>query len=175
MQERRLRNLPSTRQAELRLQFPWLRPVAWKERDLPRGLTCISVYVFDHWLSRDEATRDLENVPPSEQAERDARHGKFCALLIAETPVLSFAFRRRAQDRPTFREFISPKALAAYCTPNGGSTLRHRMFSVVLPEWDCAFFEGWDDTHQFFFTNPSSIDRIRELAGQCGLYILEHG
>ncbi len=175
MHLRRLLNLPESRQAELRRQYAWLRAVAWDEDGLPSHLKCISVSVFDHWLTRDEANELLENVPPEEQRIRTARQAKFCALLVAGTPALAFAFRRRARDRTTFREFISSEALSKYCTPSGGKTLRHRHFQIVLPELGCAFFEGWDDTHHFFFNDPSSVDLIRQWAGQCGLYLLEHG
>ena len=175
MQMRRLLNLPDIRQAELRRQYPWLRAVAWNEDDLPRHLNAMAVTVFDHWLTRDEANELLENVSPEVQENRTARHAKFCALLIAATPVLSFAFRRRAHDRTTFRKFNSSEALSKYCTPNGGQTLRHRHFQVVLPELSCAFFEGWDDTHHFYFNNLASIDLIQEWAGQCGLHLLKHG
>lgn len=142
MQARRLRNLSSIRQTELRSQYPWLKTVVWNEENrfgIPRG---VAITVFDHWLTRDEANRLLENVPREEQQIRNACHAAFCALLVAETPVLSFTFRRRAHDRTTFREFISPEALSNYCTPNGGQTLRHRHFQVVLPELDCAFWKA---------------------------------
>ena len=172
---RRLVNLPEVRQAELRLHYPWLRAVAWNEGDLPSHVNGLAVSVFDRWLTRDEANDLLENVPSEEQEIRTARHAKFCALLIAGTPVLSFAFRRRAHDRTIFREFTSSEVLYKYCTPNGGTTLKHRHFQVVLPELDCAFFESWDDTHHFYFNSRASIDIIRKWAGQCGLYLLDHG
>ena len=174
MQKRRLLNLPENRQADLRREFPWLKAVAWKEEH-PENLVGMAVSVFDHWLSREEANRLLERVSPEEQASRNARHARFCALLVAETPVLSFVFRRRAKDRVNFRKFTSQKALTKYCTPNGGQTLGHREFQVVLPELGCAFFESWDDTHHCYFTNPIAIEPLRKWAGQCGLYLLEHG
>ncbi len=173
MPQRRLRNLPPARQTALRRDFPWLRAVAWDETPLPSNLKSMSITVFDHWLSREEANRLLENVPPDEQLDRQARHAKFCALLTAQTQVLSFAFRRHAKNRSVFREFTSAQALTAYYTPHGGPSLRHRMFQVVLPELQCAFFEGWDDTHHFFYTQPAGIDRIREWASWCGLYVLD--
>lgn len=175
MQMRRLFNLPDIRQEELRLQYPWLRAVAWDQDGRPRHLKTLSITVFDHWLTRDEANALLQNVTPEEQAIRTSRQAKFCALLVARTPVLSFAFRRRARDRTIFREFTSAEALSKYCTPNGGKTLKHRHFQVLLPELNCAFFEGWDDTHQFYVNNSTSIDLIHQLAGQCGLHLLEHG
>ncbi|MCX5920316.1 MAG: hypothetical protein NTW61_03175 [Candidatus Melainabacteria bacterium] len=145
--------MPEVRQAELRRHYPWLRAVAWNEGDLPSHVSGLAV-----------------------SAEiRTARHAKFCALLVAGTPVLSFAFRRRAHDRTIFREFTSSEVLYKYCTPNGGTTLKHRQFQVVLPELGCAFFESWDDTHHFYFNSRASIDIIRQWAEPCGLYLLDHG
>lgn len=173
--QKRLRNLPAARQGELRRQYPWLRTVASQEGSLPAQLKSVAISVFDHWLSRDEANQLLENVPREVQAGRDARHAEFCALVVAKTPVLSFAFRGRRNDRTVFREFISAEALARYCMPHGGPTLRHHKFRVFLPELGCAFFEGWDDTHHFYSKNAVSLSAIQGWAKQCGLYVLEHG
>lgn len=170
---RRLVNLPENLQAKLRCQYPWLKAVAWNEQH-PKNLQGMAITVFDHWLSRNEADELLENVPPDEQVDRDARHAKFCALLVAETPVLSFRLSRRKHDRAIFRRFTSPEALYEYCTPNGGQTFGHRQFQVVLPELGCVFFESWDDTHHFYFTNSAALGPIYKWAGQCGLHLLEH-
>ena len=117
----------------------------------------------------------LENVSPTEQARRDALHAGFCAALINRTEVLSFAFRGRRRDRLIFREFISKEALSSYCTPNGGKTLRHRQFHVVLPELACAFYESWDDTNHILFRGAELAQLILELASKNGLHVLPNG
>lgn len=172
MHKRRLLNLPKNRQDELRLQFPWLKEVHEAER--PTEVQVLSVTVFDHWLTREEACHLLENVSPAEQARRDALHAKFCALLVAGSTALSFVFRRRHKDRLVFREFRSVEALSKYCSPHGGGTLGHREFHLALPELDCVFYESWDDTNHFFFTKPTAVSAISEWAKQSGLYILSH-
>lgn len=63
------------------------------EAERPAEVQVLSVTVFDHWLSREDACNLLENVSPAEQWRRDALHAKFCASLVADTPVLSFVFR----------------------------------------------------------------------------------
>ena len=173
MNNRRLQNLPASRQAELRLMFPWLKHVHEAER--PTDVQVLSVSVFDHWLSREEACEFLENVSSIEQARRNALHADFCALLVASTPVLSFVFLRRKHDRLVFREFLSKEALSRYCMPNGGRTLKHRHFYVALPELDCVFYESWDDTNHFFFTNPRAMNSITSWAQKSGLHVLNHG
>jgi hypothetical protein len=173
MQNRRLLNLPIFRQEELRQQFPWLRELIEDER--PDHVQVVSVTVFDHWLSRDEACALLENVPTFEQSRRDALHASFCKSLVATTEVLSFRFRGRRDDRLVFREFTSKDELARYCAPNGGRTLGHRQFQVALPELNCVYLESWDDTNHFFFTEPTAINYIQQLAEKSGLYVLSHG
>lgn len=173
MQNRRLNSLPISRQEELSRQFPWLRKLIEDER--PDYVQVISVSVFDHWLSRDEACALLENVPPLEQLRRDILHASFCKLLVATTPVLSFVFRGRRDERLVFREFVLKSELESYCTPHGGRTLGHRQFQVALPDLNCVYLESWDDTNHFFFTEPSSINQIQRLAEKCGLYVLSHG
>jgi hypothetical protein len=116
----------------------------------------------------------LENVSPVEQARRDSLHAKFCASLLGSTTALSFAFRGRSKDRVVFREFTSGEAVSAYCSPGGGKTLGHRQFHVALPELDCVFYESWDDTNHFFFTKPTLVRTVSELASKSGLYVLAH-
>lgn len=174
MRMRRLINLPKNLQAELRCQYPWLKAVAWNDQH-PKNLQGMAITVFDHWLSREEANELLENVSPDEQDNRNDRHTKFCALLVAGTPVLSFRLSGRKHDRAVFRRFTSAEALSKYCRPSGSQTLGHRQFQVVLPELGCAFFESWDDTHHFYFTNSAALGPIHEWAGQSGLFVLEHG
>lgn len=173
MHNRRLQNLPAGHQAELRLMFPWLKRV--HEADRPTNVQVLSVSVFDHWLSCEEACELLENVPPMEQARRNALHADFCALLVAGTSVLSFAFLGRKHDHLVFREFVSKTALSRYCTPNGGRTLKHRQFHVALPALDCVFYESWDDTNHFFFTKPSAMSSVTSWAQKSGLHVLTHG
>lgn len=168
--KRRLLNLPEKRQAELRLQFPWLKDVHRRER--PAEVQVLSVSIFDHWLTPEEDCDLLHDVSPTEQSRRDTLHANFCNLLVTNTSVLSFVFRGQKRDKLVFRRFASSVALSKYCTPHGAKTLRHREFCVALPELDCVFYEGWDDTSHFFFTKPTAVDVISEWALQSGLYLL---
>lgn len=170
--KRRLLNLPEKRQAELRLQFPWLREVHRNEK--PSEVQILSVSIFDHWLTREEVEVNdlLLDVLPAEQSRRDALHANFCNLLVTNTSVLSFVFRGQKRDKLVFRRFASSEALSKYCTPHGAKTLKHREFCVALPELDCVFYEGWDDTNHFFFTKPTAVGVITEWALQSGLHLL---
>ncbi|MDT0357006.1 hypothetical protein RJO15_14590 [Herbaspirillum huttiense F1] len=172
MSNRRLLNVPRHRQQELAARFAWLPRVHENKKD-PQ-VQVISVSVFDHWLSPEEACKLLEAVPPDERKRRDALMDGFCKRMIAETEVLSYVLRGRKKDRLVFRTFNSRDALTAYCRPNGGSSLGHREWHVVLPELACAFLESWDDTCHFFFVSPGIEERAVHWAAQSKVHILRH-
>jgi len=167
---RRLLNVSRNRQQELQSIYPWLHSVHEKE---DTDVQMLFVSVFDHWLTREEACDLLERVPPNEQSRRDVLHANFCARVVRETETLYFIFRRRHQNLLVFRRFTSNAPLLAYCTPHGGRTLGHRQFHVALPELRCAFYEHWDDTNIFYFTDSIGMQRIAEWASDCGLHILK--
>lgn len=158
------------RQRELGSVFPWLHSVHENEKI---NAQMLSVSVFDHWLTRDEACALLENVSTEEQLRRNALHADFCARIVRETEVLSFAFRRMQRDKLVFRCFTSSAPLSAYLCPNGGKTLKHRQFHVVLPKFRCAYYESWDDTNHFYFAKGQEMSRIVEWAKESGLHVLE--
>lgn len=167
---RKLLNVSRNRQKELASVFHWLRGV---HENFDGSAQILSVSVFDHWLTREEANVLLERVSPQEQQRRNSLHAAFCARLAAETEVLSFTFRRRRQDQLVFRSFALPAALLFYFTPNGGRTLGHRQFHVVLPQLGCAYYESWDDTNHFYFSANTDMTHVSQLASECGLHVLK--
>lgn len=170
MSKRRIVNLPKFRQRDLANQFPWLIEVDHNDR--PEDVQVLSVSVFDHWLSREEACEKLENVQADEQARRNALLADFCSRVIATTEVVSFAQRGRQSRRIIFRRFLSKDVISEYCRPHGGRIFGHRHFRVVLPELRCAFYEGWDDTYHFFFTRSDIAEAALGWARQSGVYLL---
>ena len=169
---RRLINVSRKRQGELGGQFSWLRGV--HENEERADIKMLSVSVFDHWLSREDGSRLLENVLKEEQTRRDRLLEDFCIKMTGDTEVLSFAMRGRKKDRPVFRAFKSKAALTSYCRPNGGKSLGHRHFYVVMPELGCAFYESWDDTYHFYFISPEIEIAARNWAAQSGVYLLSN-
>jgi hypothetical protein len=167
---RRILNVSLDRQRELARVFTWLHGVHENSKDIAQIL---SVSVFDHWLTREEANTLLEGVSPQEQQRRNSLHAAFCSRLASETEVLSFTFRRRKKDRLVFRRFASPATLSSYLRPNGGGTLGHRQFHVVLPQLGCAYYESWDDTNHFYFSVNTDMSLVSQLANECGLHVLK--
>lgn len=172
MSNRRIVNVPKIRQRHLASQFPWLMDVDLNERRV--DVQMLSVSVFDHWLSREEACEKLANVPPHEKVRRDALLADFCSRMIAATEVISFAQRGRQCRRIIFRRLLSKAVAAEYCRPHGGRVFGRSHFRVVLPEFQCALYEGWDDTYHFYFTQPGIVEAAHGWASQSGVYLLDH-
>lgn len=170
MSNRRIVNVSKTNQTVLADQFHWLMDVDLNEHSA--DIQILSVSVFDHWLSREEACEKLENVPANEQARRDALLADFCYRMSAGTGVLSFVQRGRQFRHILFRRFVSKEVLSEYCRPDGGKVFGHRHFHVVLPEHGCVFYESWDDTYHFLFKCSDIEDAARVWADQSGVYLL---
>ena len=173
MSNRRIINLPKTRQRELAAQFPWLMDIELGEE--PADVEILSLTVFDRWLTREEAGPALENVPEYEQARRDGLLAAFCARMVASTEVLSFVQRGRQHRDILFRRFLSKEVASEYCRPGGGRKIfGHRHFHIVLPELGCAFYESWDSTYHFFFILPDIAEAARGWASESGTHVLSH-
>lgn len=171
MSNRRIVNVPKARQLDLAIQFPWLMEVDLNEQ--PENIQILSVSVFDRWLSREEADEKLENVPVAEQERRNALLADFCSLVVASTELISFMQRGRQCRHIIFRRFLSDEVASKYCRPGGGRVFGHRHFQVALPEFGCAFYESWDDTYHFFFTQPAIAEAAQVWAHQSGVYLLD--
>ncbi len=110
MSNRRIVNVPKARQRDLAAQLPWLMEVDNNAR--PENVQILSVSVFDHWLSHEEACEKLENVPAAEQRRRDMLLADFCSRMFASTEVMSFAQRGRQCRRIIFRRFLSEEVIS---------------------------------------------------------------
>lgn len=131
------------------------------------GLQQISLSVFDHWLSRDEASRLLEAVEREEQISRDMRFFTFAVALSDRTEMLDFAERGRRRDRLQFRKFARAMVYFDSAIKRRGGR-RH----VVLPSLDALLIEAWDDTWQLIFRNLQQVEIVLEQASIAGLFVL---
>jgi len=164
-------NLSGDIQNKLAEKFPELYRIFSAE--FTPGYKCLAVSVFDHWLSEEEASELLGNVPVSEQSHRNNLLHSFSNKVCIETEVINFRFRGRYKKlHPLFRAFTSDKALHRYMQP-AESLPGKSFFSVVLPELDAVFMENWDDTNLFFLRDPSIETVIRGWAEECGVFCLE--
>jgi len=167
------RNLRPPRQKELERQFPWLHRIhEFEQVPLVRHL---SISVFDHWLSHEEAEKQLDGISREEQLRRDTQQFEFCQRLVEQAELVHFKFRGRGQDKPRFRSFTSRSAAIDYFCPRtlGGS--RRRKFQVLLPAYGAVFYEGYDDTSHLYFTEEQGVEPFCHLVREAGLHVLPNG
>ena len=167
---RRFRNVGHVDQKRLASQFYWLGHVARQEPGIVANV--VSVSVFDHWLSEQESLELLSDVSVEEQSARNKAHASFCTLVAESTIVLSFVLRGRKANRIVFREFTSNTGLVTYFTPSlNGQSVQGR-FWFVLPEWNCVYCEGYDDTNHFFYPREANPPPVASLVEKSGLFLL---
>ncbi len=168
---RKFKNLLKAQQNDLLAMFPDIEKVIAVEETNTYKFLAISV--FDRWLNQEDGIRLLSNVPPEEQAERDAKLNSFSERLIQETELINFTIKGRwSKSRISFREFLSINAKQAYMSKAPSDVGSNFFFKVAIPELEALYFESWDDTNVFYLRDEKTADLIESWARSCGLYCL---
>lgn len=126
----------------------------------------IFVSIFDHCLSREEATDLLDDVPPEEQKRRNDTFIKFNKLLIQSTACYKVTLKGIKKDRVQFKRFNTEEAGLEYMKP---SSWPH--FIIALPEYEAIYHQSWDDTVIFYYINNKVTEYIENLATKSGLHV----
>jgi len=164
-------NLNKTSQNDLSNQFPDLMKLVCVEETTHYSYLAVSV--FDHWLSREDSCKLLENVPKNEQEKRNAALYSFSKKIASETSVVNFKVSGKwTRAHPRFRDFTSNRAKLEYLRPAIEKS-HHDFFKVVLPELGVVFFESWDDTNAMYLKDASVKEKIVQWAAECGVYCLD--
>ena len=166
------------RQEALATQFKDLN--RWGEDEQFESYKAISLTVFDHWLSEEEANIQISpDIPKKERQRRDDAFLCFRELLFKNTEVLTYRTKGRdKRSHLSFKAFTSLESGLAYSTPTimragfylaGG---RVKFFQLVLPQLDAIYLESWDDTNILLYKNNSTLELVKQLAKESGLFCL---
>ena len=147
---------------ELQVRFPNIDKVL--DMEDTTTYTQASISIFDHWLSEEEASEQLNQVSPIEQQKRDGKHFVFSELLIEKMKVFGFIYFQEMGQRK-FVDFISEKHLMKYMKESSH-------FCVVIPDIESIYLCGFDDTNHLYFKNKTTLKQIEPLAKQASLYLL---
>lgn len=150
-------------------QFPELQTLA---EDGAAGCYELAVSVFDHWLSPDEAVKELNGVDLESQRARDAKLAAFARSLSSRCQSYLVKFKGRHQKNPTFREFTSDDALERWLTPLPYNISNKGRFCLVFPTIRMVYFERHDFTHHLYFKGDSGKPTVEKAAADAGLYLL---
>lgn len=126
--------------------------------------TQVSISIFNHWLSKEEAYEQLNQVSSKEQQKRDAKHFIFSKLLIEKMKVFGYIYFKKIEQHK-FVEFSSEKQLLKYM-----KRLSH--FYVVIPEIESIYIHGFDDTNHLYYKNKNVLEQIEPLVKQANLYLI---
>jgi len=168
---RKFLNLSKNRQVELDKKFPDLFKIYCVE-DSPHYKK-VAITVFDHWLTREEFENDYPD--KTEQLRRDKSLQYFAKVMSKNTEILNFKFKGKWERcYPSFRKFISEKAMESYLYPAGDNDSSDKFCRLVLPEFSAVYFESWDYTNIFYIQDDKVIPYIKKWANESGVYCLEY-
>lgn len=137
------------------------------------GYKKIAVSVFDHWLSRLEASDLLADVSSEEQAHRDELHYSLNKKIISLTKCFTFRVRgRRGKEYVIFKRFVDSSAAHRYVKPSDGFTSNKFFFKLVLPEIQALYFEGYDGTNYLYYEDDGLLVDLLKWIKEEGLHVL---
>ncbi|QUM88852.1 hypothetical protein HWV03_08600 [Moritella sp. 36] len=112
MKQRRYISLPLNTQKALKAQYKDAYEALEHMYDtgILKGIEQVSVSVFDHWLSFDEAMAQLSGIDASTQYEYNRKLHKFACLLSDSFECYLVKYKGRYSNKVTYREFTSDKA-----------------------------------------------------------------
>ena len=172
MNNRKFKNLSKSKQEDLGKLFPDIQSLfECKESE---NYTHLSISVFDHWLSREEAINEIDNVSIKKEDAHDEKLYLFCNALIKLTKCYLIKFRGIKKDKITYKEFITKSEYNEHLKPKpyntGGINWR---FILVLPETEAVYFEDCDFTHHLYYRDDNNITEIYNLIKENGLFVLK--
>jgi hypothetical protein len=132
----------------------------------------LSVTVYDHWLSEENAFLQLNNMPIEKQKIYDARLHSFVCNLTGNFE--SYLVKRvgRHKKNITFRAFTSRMAREDALRPQPYLVGDRNRFTFVIPHLKLIYIESCDFTHHVYLRDSASIDTLKNEAEKSGVYVL---
>lgn len=144
----------------------------WVSTGELEGFEQLSISVFDHWLSTEEAQTQLDGASESLQRSHNKKLHSFVSELASKAQPYLVKLKGRRRNNVTFRKFTSAAARDQFLVPapyNCGDRWR---FILVFPALDAAYFEGSDFTHHIFFRKRSKLKELEQVSRRAGVYAL---
>lgn len=169
---RNFKNVPLCQQKALAEAFPELLSL-WEYIEV-EGFKKVSVSVFDHWLSQDEAIKHIDNVSTIQAGKNNDLLHKFVISLAQSTETYLVKFRgKNSGKKAVFKEFTSQLGMVNCLIPEYHFAGDNYRFILVLPQLSVVYFEGSDFTHQIYYKREKDLEFISKLAHENGLSIIK--
>ena len=169
---RNFKNVSLTKQKALSEAFPELLNfyVCTEVADYKQ----VSVSVFDHWLSQEEAIKRIDNSSSIQCDNNNELLHKFIVSLAQSTETYVVKLRGRNTDKKaTFREFTSHSGMVNSLIPKHHFSADTHRFVLVLPQLNLVYFESSDFTHHIYFKREEDLESVSKLANENGLSIIK--
>lgn len=174
MKHRRFVNLPLNTQKILRAQYKDAYEALEYMYDtgVLKGIEQVSVSVFDHWLSFDEAIAQLSDIDVSIQYEYNRKLHTFACLLSNSFECYLVKHKGRYSNNVTYRKFSSDKAREDTLWPLDYRVPTRHRFELIIPELDAIYYEDDDFTHHIYFAKGNKSHKFTELLKKSDLHLL---
>lgn len=137
------------------------------------GYKMLSISVFDHWLTPEEAACLLQGVSTDIDSQRKSSHYCLSKKITTTLDAVTFKIENSGtKPYPVFVGFKSPAAAYKYVKPGDYNISDRFYFKLAIPNLRCIYFEGSDYTNHLYYQQESEISAILEFAEQCGLFVL---
>jgi hypothetical protein len=170
MANRRFQSLDRKTQANLINCFPDLAAITSNEST--GNYQQVAITVYDHWLSEEDAYKELNDISIEKQKINDAKLHSFVCSLTSNFE--SYLVKRvgRYKQHITFRAFTSPSAKNMALSPLPYLASSSHRFMFVIPSLKLIYVEGLDFTHHAYLKNQASIGALKAEAEKAGVYVL---
>ncbi|MEH6472815.1 MAG: hypothetical protein V7752_16365 [Halopseudomonas sp.] len=170
MNNRKFVSLSKLDQKRLANDFGELRQ--WVDSGELESYGQLSISVFDHWLSANEARAELGGISENRQRSHNKKLHSFVSELTSQTECYLVKFTGRRRENMTFRKFTSATARNQFLTPAPFDISNRWRFTLVFPELEAIYFERCDFTHDVFFREHGKLRKLEKAAQDAGVYAL---
>ncbi|WP_434340806.1 hypothetical protein [Motilimonas cestriensis] len=142
------RTTPKSKHQELVRIFPVLKA---RDTDISEQWDSVAITVFDHWLSREDASRYFDHRTEHEQKLFDSMWAKSYELLALE--FMPYRVKYKSVSHVSFREPKSSELLIKRLEIKNNLSL----LTLVFPEQKAIYEQSYDDTHLLYFQCYESV------------------
>jgi len=133
---------------------------------------CLTISVFDHCLSLEEAIEQIDNVSKNDEKSHDNKLFEFCKKFTLNEECYLVKLKGMDKSKVTYREFTSTTARNETLRPQSYLASNVYRFVLVLPELESVYFEGWDFTHHLYYKNEEKLKHFMRIMKENDLYII---
>lgn len=168
---RNFKNVQKAKQKELENIFPELLKLYSDENTDTYKKT--TVCVFDHWLSNDEAIKEIDKLSNKKEQEHNRKLHSFCVALAKSTECYLVKLLGKKKETISFKKFTNEIGLKNTLVPEHHYVSDTFRFVLALPELEVVYFEGCDFTHHVYYKNETNMQSISNLVTEHGLFLLK--